>query len=122
MNDTVLIEESLKEELGTLDGDHFRLLVLVKEVAEPDLLMAFLQGLCKPYKLVAFFLYSDAIEMLDREDCSDLKACFIRMVDEGLKVFAANECLPSACPSWLYCCSMRDLPLLIQEATKVVTL
>lgn len=122
MNETVLIEESLKQEVETVDGDHFQLLVLVKEVEKPDLIKMFLQGLCKPYDKTAFFIYGDAIELLEREDCEELLACFIRKAGEGLRVFVANESLPSACPIWLSCCSMRDLPILIQEATKVVSI
>lgn len=121
MNETLLIEESLKQELETFDGDPSGLLILVKEVDKPELLMAFLQGLCKPYDRVTFFIYSDAVQILDREDCRELLGRFIDMSEAGLRVFAANESLKSACPSWLSCCSMRDLPLLIQEAAKVVT-
>lgn len=122
MTETVLIEESLKQELGTLSSDSFHILVLIKEVEKPELLLAFLEGLCKPYEKVAFFLYKDAIQLMDRDDCAELLARFIGMAEAGLKVFAANESLTTVCPGWLSCCSMRDLPLLIQEATKIISL
>lgn len=122
MTDAVVIEASLKQAVETFEGSSFDLLILIKDAEEPDLLQAFLEGLCKPYERVAFFLYKDAIQIMEKEDCEGLLACFKRMADEGLRVFVANESLTTYCPGWSSCCSMRDLPLLIQEAIKVVSL
>ena len=121
---TTITESELLTEMD--DGGNQTILFLLDKAGlghgDLKLLKRFLEGLSKPYTSYAFFLYDEASELLTSEDAAEVRELFSTLVEMGLKVYVAYESLNIESHPWVSTCSIRDLPLLIQAADKVVSL